>query len=335
MKKTLIILMLLLLTIGCSKKVETIPQIDIPEIIVEPTLYYSKFDGLLMDKQDSDKGRAFAILIDNAKKARWQAGLSKAAIIHELRVEALATRYLAIFNTEEDIEIGPIRSVRPYHVHLASMYGALLIHHGGMDNVLNIMPSYNVENINGMNYDGSTFVRQNHRYAPHNSYVSINRLNNRADLLNYQKENQFDGFNFYRKKTQLNGDIANNISINYGYDYLSEYVYKENEQIYQRLSNKEIHLDETTKKPLAVSNIIIRFVDYKIAANGVHKDFNNVGNGTGYLVSLGQYIPITWSKESNGANTIYKKANGEVITLNAGQTWIHWIENESNVTISE
>jgi hypothetical protein len=47
-----------------------------------------------------------------------------------------------------------------------------------------------------------------------------------------------------------------------------------------------------------------------------------IGEGTGYYISQGKAVKITWSKASETEKTIYKLENGETLTLNAGKTWI-------------
>lgn len=336
MKKIIVILILILSISGCSQKVDSLKEDNNKEVEkVEKPKIYSKFDGSLIDSKESDNERIFAVMFDNSPKARWQAGLSKALIMYEIRVEASATRYFGIFKSDKDLELGPIRSARPYHLQLASMYGAIYVHHGGDASVISQLAKYDVSNINGMSYDGSVFRRKSHKIVPHNSYTTISRLNDQADKLNYRSTNDFVGFNFYQEDTNISEDLANYVYLNYGSGYDSEYKYDSESQTYTRYKATDLHLDENTNMPLSVKNIIIRLIDYTYAPNGIHKEFYNTGSGKGYLISNGRVKDILWTKDSETDNTTYTNLDGSPLKLNSGQTWIQWIEPSANISITK
>ena len=46
------------------------------------------------------------------------------------------------------------------------------------------------------------------------------------------------------------------------------------------------------------------------------------GTGTGYYITNGYAVPITWTKTSRSAQTIYKYIDGTEITVNDGNTFI-------------
>ncbi|HZJ86575.1 MAG TPA: DUF3048 domain-containing protein [Erysipelotrichaceae bacterium] len=336
MKKIMMFLLAILIFTGCSTKLDNPEDSnDDVEVIEDIPLIYSKFDGSVIDSVEKDNERIFAVMFDNSPKARWQAGLSEALIMYEIRVEANATRYFGIFNSSDEVELGPIRSARPYHLQLAAMYGAIYVHHGGDSSVISQLNKYNISNINGMSYDGSVFKRKSHRYAPHNSYTTISRLNDLADKLNYPSTNDFAGFEFYKENTDISEDVANYVYLNYGSGYDTEYKYNNDSKTYQRYKDGLLHLDENNEKALDVKNIIIRLIDYTYAPNGIHKQFYNTGSGKGYLISNGRVKDILWAQESENTSPKYTSLDGSPIKLNSGQTWIQWIETYGNITISE
>lgn len=63
-------------------------------------------------------------------------------------------------------------------------------------------------------------------------------------------------------------------------------------------------------------------------------DVETVGSGTGYYVTNGKAIPVTWEKETQTGATKYYDADGNEITLNQGKTWVCIIQDtyEENVT---
>ena len=49
---------------------------------------------------------------------------------------------------------------------------------------------------------------------------------------------------------------------------------------------------------------------------------SNVGSGEGYYITEGFAVPITWSKDSRSAKTIYKLKDGTELKVNDGNTYI-------------
>lgn len=80
--------------------------------------------------------RPFAIKITNDADAQTkQAGLNKADVIVESRVEYSETRFTAIYQSQDVARIGPIRSARLIDVELPVIFDAVLAFSGGVEPV--------------------------------------------------------------------------------------------------------------------------------------------------------------------------------------------------------
>ena len=307
MKKLLLIILALVILVSCgtSEEVDIEPSIapsnvpiveatpdpstDATELSVIEPGHISKLNGLPMENEGiDDSSRIFAVMFDNAAQARWQAGLKEASVVYEIRVEGQYTRYVGIFQTNnQDLVLGPVRSARPYFAQTVAEYDAILAHHGGSEAGIDKIKELCISNIDGMFYDGSVYKRQSHKKAPHNSYTSIGALNKKADDLKYKTNNNFGGFEFYEMLTAIGGTPAKSIEILYGSN-TTEYFYDENTAKYERHKDGKLHIDENNSEPLEVSNIIIQYVDVKLHENRTHKVLSNVGSGTGLLISHGE-----------------------------------------------
>ena len=60
--------------------------------------------------------RPIAVMIDDLAPARPQSGLSSADIVWHAPAEGGIPRYMAVFQTDLDTDIGPVRSARSYYV---------------------------------------------------------------------------------------------------------------------------------------------------------------------------------------------------------------------------
>lgn len=83
----------------------------------------------------------FCVQIPNGLDgARPQVGLHRASVVFEAIAEAGITRFAAIFkNPIEELAIGPIRSLRLYHLDWDTPFDCTIIHAGGADDALSTM----------------------------------------------------------------------------------------------------------------------------------------------------------------------------------------------------
>ena len=82
-------------------------------------------------------------------------------------------------------------------------------------------------------------------------------------------------------------------------------------------------------------NIITYQVEnYTISGdNKGRQTLENIGNGTGWYITEGYAVPITWEKSSRSSKTIYKYLDGTEIKVNDGNTYIEIQPSSKNITI--
>ena len=124
----------------------------------------------------------------------------------------------------------------------------------------------------------------------------------------------------------LDGAIpATTVSIKYSSGTTSSYEYDSENAVYKRFVNNKEHTDYVTKEQYTFKNIITYQVDNYTLNDGEDKgrqELENIGSGTGYYISGGYAVPITWEKKSRSAQTKYYYENGEELIVNDGNTFI-------------
>lgn len=85
-----------------------------------------------------------AVKIDNGILARpYHRGLELAPLVYEELVEGGATRFLVVYDTAPDVEVGPIRSIRESDVELVQQFGTVaLAYSGGNHGTLQTVDRY-------------------------------------------------------------------------------------------------------------------------------------------------------------------------------------------------
>ena len=124
----------------------------------------------------SGKDRPFAVMIDNHNQAWPQVGLQKAYMVYEAIAEGGETRLMAMFKGVDVEQIGPVRSSRHYFLDYAMENDAIYVHFGWSPQAQSDIKKYSINNINGIEEDGTTFWRTKKKSAPHNALTSTEKI---------------------------------------------------------------------------------------------------------------------------------------------------------------
>ena len=277
---------------------------------------------------EDSTSRPYAVMINNINVARpLQSGLQDAYIIYEIIVEGGITRYMALFLDQDTARIGSIRSARHYYLDYALENDAIYVHHGQSEYAQSDFSKLGIDRIvvgNSKTGWRDTSLKVS---SEHTLFTSIDKLNSglgkkrttrKGDLLLDYSADSLDLASMKDAKT------ANNVAITYSNATTSSYEYDEENKVYKRSVNGKAHTDYVTKEQYTFKNIITYQVENtKIAGdNYKRQNLNNIGKGTGYFISEGYAVPITWEKTGRKNKTVYKFMDGTELKVNDGNTFI-------------
>ena len=283
--------------------------------------------------------RPFAVIINNLGVARpYHSGLQDAYLVYEMIVEGGVTRFLALFDGRTDTErIGSIRSARHYFIDYALENDAILVHHGQSPQAASDFSAFNVNRIviggsgNGWR-DNNLRISSEHRLFTsmemmQNSVGNIRTERNRDYLLNYSIE-------LIDLSTKDDAQVADSVEIVYSTALVTSYEFDAEARVYRRYVNGRPHVDFVTGEQFTVKNIIT----YQVANTGIgagRQTLSNIGSGTGYFITNGHAVPITWEKSSRSGQTIYRFKDGTPLTVNDGNTFIQIQPRGQRLSITE
>lgn len=284
--------------------------------------------------------RPYAVMINNINVARpLQSGLQDAYIIYEIIVEGGITRYMALFLDQDTERIGSIRSARHYFLDYALENDAIYVHHGQSPQAQSDFRSLGIDRIEVNN--STTGFRDNslNVASEHRLFTSIGLLNNGLGNIRTQRDNDLL-LNYSVNELDLSSYVgaipANNVTIKYSGYITNTYEYDSESGVYKRFVNGEEHTDYVTNKQYTFKNIITYQVDNYTLNDGENKgrqDIENIGEGTGYYISGGYAVPITWEKSSRSSQTKYYLESGEELVVNDGNTFIQIQPEGQTLTI--
>ncbi|MCA9323851.1 DUF3048 domain-containing protein [Candidatus Saccharibacteria bacterium] len=308
--------------------------------VAPPEPVYSPLTGVKTTEEKA-KRAVTGVMIENSIDARPQSGLTEAGVVFEAIAEGGITRFLALFQEAQPSNIGPIRSARPYYVRWAKGYDAAYAHSGGSGEALALIQSLGVKDMDHGRYGEQYFSRVSSRYAPHNVYTSMDRLDSLRAANGYN-ESKFTPFARLHDDPKTKGvdesivsggtpttSISFNIS---GPLYNTSYSYDASTKTYKRNLAGTPHTDENNSKQIAPTVVVALIMSYSIHSDGIHSVYANIGSGKAIVFQGGQKFEGTWEKTSDSASLVLKGADGKNLALSAGQTWITAIPDAGRIT---
>ncbi|MGH7777009.1 MAG: DUF3048 domain-containing protein [Candidatus Dormibacterales bacterium] len=276
------------------------------------------------------------IVVENSGAARPQTGLQNADIVYEYISEYSITRMTAIYFNNVPPLVGPVRSCRMINPYLDYSFDGVFMCSGASVGTLHYLFGGNglplVPGIINDFDNGNHFFRVGFKYAPHNLYTDS------ARILRFRRE-WSPGHSPTFVVDPPHPDSGAGVSapapsvplhfVTYHYDPAS--------QQYLRFDHGAPFVDAGTGRQLHVKNVIILHVPFHYTNwiedenGGAHSVwYSMLGSGPADIYSDGKVIHVTWhmgsSTESyfHNHNPVYfTDAQGNVVRLNTGLTWVH------------
>lgn len=272
-----------------------------------------------------------ASMIENSPDARPQSGLKEAGLVFEAIAEGGITRFIALYQQNgQPAQIGPVRSVRPYYIDIAAAYDAGIAHAGGSPEALSLLNSLKLRDLDQF-ANAKSYDRVNFRYAPHNLYTSIDKLNELMKAKGFTTSS-FVGFPREESKPAatptaktINIDISSAL-------YDVSYTYDPATNTYKRSLGGTPHNDGTSSTQLSPNAVIVLVSDYSIHSDGVHSVYRMTGSGKTYIFQNGIVVEGSWNKADRKSMFSFLDAAGTPIKVQAGQAWISMVKQAGAVT---
>ncbi|MBM7650181.1 hypothetical protein JOC78_003165 [Bacillus ectoiniformans] len=277
--------------------------------------------------------RAAAIVINNHPKARPQTGLADADLVYEVLAEGNVTRFLAFYQSEQPEIAGPVRSARDYFIELAKGYESLFIAHGYSPEARDMLFNGDIDQVNGIQNDGTIFKRDPSRVAPHNSYAELEGIYEKADESGFELNVPPDSLSFLTKSEvkELTGQAADRVQVNYSEQaaFQVEYQFNSKSGSYERYAGGQKAMDRETGEAIQAKNILIIEADHRVIDAEGRLDIDLTSGGDAYFLQDGWVQSVEWSNV-RGRILPFKEENS--LGFIPGKTWINIIPASKGLT---
>ena len=280
-----------------------------------------------------DAGRrqrvALVVKIDNAPRARPQAGLNQADVVMAERVEDGVTRLFAVFHSNDADPVGPVRSARSTDIALAASLRRPLFAHSGTNAVfqqqLKTAPLVDV----GVDVAPGDYRRQAGRPAPYNLFTSTTALFRRAPagatapapLFSYRPADQ--------PLAAAGAAPAAGAHLEYRGRHITtvvDWVWDAGAGGWRRAQDATPHVDAAGAQVVA-RNVIVQIVEYRDTglrdrSNTAVPEAHLTCEGEAWVLTDAKVVKGRWSKPTPEAVTSYTDAGGQPVGLTPGTTWV-------------
>ena len=275
---------------------------------------------------------ALAIKVDNYPAARPQSGLDKADIVFEEPVEGAITRLVAVFQCQDASLVGPIRSARaPDPPILDQLSHPLFIHAGGINPVLSLLAAGNLVDDN-IFWHGSIIINPSGRYAPYDTYTSTSD----GWHLNPSDTSPPAALFSYSSTAPTGTPVA---SVHIPFSSTSDVTWTWNPTGSDwLLSYGGSPATVLGGGQIGETNVIVQKVAVSYgpwvenSQGGLEVQTQLTGSGPLEVFRGGEEITGTWQRASTGAPTSLVAADGTIIPLAPGNTWVELVPSAITVT---
>jgi len=277
---------------------------------------------------------ALVVKIDNAPKARPQAGINQADIVIEEAVEGGITRLFTVFHSQDPPVIGPVRSARSTDIALATVLNRPLFAYSGANNVfLQLIKAAPLVDI-GVDSVPNAYRRERGRPALYDLFSSSAALFGAAPPGSGAPPPIFQ-----YGPAAPGAKPAQGVHLEFRGRVVTlvDWQWDAGKAGWVRTQNDTAHVDADGGQVTA-TNVVVQVVPYE--DTGIRDQSGEpvpeaklVGEGRVLVFRDGMVTEGKWSKSSAEAITEYKTPDGQPLNLNPGQTWVELARADANGVI--
>jgi hypothetical protein len=271
---------------------------------------------------------ALLVKIDNAPKARPQAGLNEADIVVEEGVEGGITRFAALFHSQESKPVGPVRSARSTDIRLISALRHPLFAYSGANatfqRYVHEAPLVDV----GFDDHPDRYSRDSQRPSPYNLFSETEKLLDLAPDDAVPPPALFAWRSPGAAPSGAGARAVTHARVWWQAHRLTEALWDWDATAkgWRRTQNGEAHVDAAGRQ-VTPPNVVIQFVTYhdtgQVDSTGTAvPEADVIGQGDAWVLTGGMLIPCHWSKKSDMDVTRYVDSSGAEVKLTPGKTWV-------------
>lgn len=277
------------------------------------------------------KRRPLGIMLSGDAVTRPLSGIGAADLVVEMPVITNGiTRFLALFNCQEPVEMGSIRSARDDFIPLAQGFDAIYGHWGGSHFALDDLKKGTIDNINALTNPHGAYFRKSDIVEPHNGFTTYAKFFSAAQKLGYREETNFQAYAHGPSLTSTTNNPAR-LTIPYPGQFTVGWEYDPTQNNYRRQRGAKDEIDKNTGTIVTAKVVIVLRTSIK-QIEGQYNDVAVLGKGQGVLYQDGLFQEIAWRKDRAESRLMFLETADKEASLAPGRIWIEYVSNDAAVS---
>ena len=278
------------------------------------------------------------VQIENSILARPQAGLQQADLVFEYLAEGGITRMTVIyFKPSGSQRIEPVRSARPVTIKLWRAYHGVSFFSVANQHVLDAIAQQQIPALTEGSDGGIYFTRDPARRAPHNLYTDGDRL--AQGVKKYAPRVTYQLPAAGTPSASPAPAAANRIVFDQTVAHRVTYTYSPADGAYVYGTESGPLMDQDTGQPIKPVNVILIQVAHHDAGftdvlGAPAVDFDLQGVGPADVFTQGKHYTAKWDLSNPELPLKIESADGKLMHLPAGLTWIHLVDPGTPISVS-
>lgn len=278
------------------------------------------------------------VQVENDPSARPQWGLQDATAVYEYLTEGGITRFSALYASPPSGRVGPVRSARLVTIHLAQVYGAVIVYSGASTPVQQALDASSLTHVDEQSAHGDLF-RIHDRQVPHNLVTDGDHL---RDLLQqYHASTRLPASLWPRTSTPPSGATGRSVSsftVPFSDSERPSFTWDAAASGWRRTEpDTGAFVDAASHSPVTAATVIVQEVDETETSdvedvNGAHGlDITVTGSGPAQVFTAGREYDATWTQPSSGPPSIQLNGGGAA-PIGSGLVWICLVARGTSAT---
>lgn len=267
--------------------------------------------------RQAPRNPVFVVKIDNTPASAPQTSVDRADLVVEETVEGGITRLAALYYSTLPETVGHVRSMRATDIGIAKPVAGQIVASGGAGRTISRIKDAGIP-IHSQDA-GSKGLSRDGGYAPYNVVADLRQVNRGAKKKARPERPYFQWA--AANAPAPKGPAVKSASVTFSRSHTTSWKF--DGKVWKRTNG-------TGTKEFGAKNLVTLWADEKDAgytdpAGNPVPETVFAGKGKAVVLAGGTRVNATWSKANNGGTIVLRTANGQVLKLPQGRTWIELV----------
>lgn len=308
-----------------------------PQRAYSPAAEHLTADPLTGGELTTDGKRPVAIMVNSDSTQAHQWGIARASVVVEAITTGQKTSLMCLYPSVDSLEkVGPVTEADDIYWQLAMPLNAIPVSINKTIYASNLLNLLRYQDLDGyyagvtcFDYDSARGESMGNEFC---WYTTPKLLGDGLELYGLTPLGGTGSLFYFSEAETQNPGTAAELQISYGAEDDVFFQYREDSQTYARKPQPDA-ADALTGEDVCFTNLFVLYAATGPKDDGHHWDYD-LSTGTGLYLTKGGWQTITWAKGDAYDKLELYNADGTVLAVNPGKSYIGLVGGMNRQTVS-